>query len=94
VTTIVPTSAQLPEATLAQIVRDLRALRESAAPVITSPYAERDVNIATNQTITYLSTIIYGPNPSVALSFAARALLAPPRRKAPAPTAAWSRYPA
>ncbi len=58
----------LPESTLAQIAQDLRALREAAAPTITSPHAERDVNIATNQAITYLSTIIYGPDPSVAQS--------------------------
>src|SRR5262245_53127581 len=41
----------LPESTLAQIAQELRALREGAAPVITAPHAERDVNIATQQSI-------------------------------------------
>src|SRR5437868_4675936 len=45
----------------------LLAARASASggPVIAGPtHASRDVNIATHQRITYLSTIVYGPDPS------------------------------
>jgi hypothetical protein len=41
----------LPEESRQQLLANLRVLRESVAPTITSPHAERDVNIATQQTV-------------------------------------------
>jgi Sulfatase-modifying factor enzyme 1/NACHT domain len=62
-----PLQAQLAEKE--QRLAALLGAGPSAAtgPIITeSIHAERDINIATSQTITYLSTVIYGPDPDAA----------------------------
>ncbi len=57
--------AQRPlQAQLAEKQQQLDAFQAAALTIVAPLTAERDINIATNQTITYLGTIIYGPDPN------------------------------